>query len=112
MSRYDELQAQLLKLQGELEEVRAVEAREATDTCKALISKFGLSPFDLGFVKTQIVKPSKSQPSSFPPKDAKRNYPPKYRNPENGATWSGIGKAPAWINGDRDAFLIRDAAQA
>lgn len=110
MSRYDELHAEIQRLQTELAEVRAIESREAADTCKTLIAKFGLSPFDLGFVKTQIVPAKKSQPSSFPPKEAKPKPSPKYQNPETGATWSGIGKAPAWINGDRDAYLIRAAA--
>jgi len=38
--------------------------------------------------------------------------PPKYRNPETGATWSGRGKAPRWISEaesagkSRDSFLI------
>jgi len=32
----------------------------------------------------------------------------KYRDPATGATWSGRGRAPAWIAGrDRAAFLIR-----
>ena len=32
----------------------------------------------------------------------------KYRDPATGATWSGRGRAPAWIVGrDRTAFLIR-----
>ncbi|AWV01682.1 H-NS histone family protein [Burkholderia sp. JP2-270] len=33
----------------------------------------------------------------------------KYRDPVTGATWSGRGRAPAWIAGrDRAAFLIRE----
>jgi DNA-binding protein H-NS len=113
MSRYDDLRAQLASLQNELEEARAVETREAIETCKTLISKFTLSPFDLGFVKTQLLPNSKKkQASSFPANGAKKTYPPKYRNPANGETWSGRGHAPAWIEGDRDAFLIREAVAA
>ncbi|MDR5741256.1 MULTISPECIES: H-NS family nucleoid-associated regulatory protein [unclassified Caballeronia] len=39
--------------------------------------------------------------------------PAKYRDPKSGATWSGRGKAPAWLAGakDRNKFLI-DAAEA
>ena len=37
----------------------------------------------------------------------------KYRDPATGATWSGRGRAPAWIVGrDRTAFLIRSNARA
>ncbi|WP_175914854.1 MULTISPECIES: H-NS histone family protein [unclassified Burkholderia] len=33
----------------------------------------------------------------------------KYHDPVSGATWSGRGRAPAWIAGrDRSAFLIRE----
>jgi DNA-binding protein H-NS len=33
----------------------------------------------------------------------------KYRNPETGKTWSGMGTVPGWIRGrDRSQFLIGD----
>jgi DNA-binding protein H-NS len=33
----------------------------------------------------------------------------KYRNPETGKTWSGMGTVPMWIKGkDRSQFLIGD----
>lgn len=39
--------------------------------------------------------------------------PPKYRDPKSGATWSGRGRAPAWLAGakDRKKFLIEGAAE-
>ncbi|WP_126223498.1 H-NS family nucleoid-associated regulatory protein [Burkholderia ambifaria] len=39
---------------------------------------------------------------------AKRTVPPKYRNPQTGATWTGRGLPPAWIASakDRNKFLI------
>jgi DNA-binding protein H-NS len=38
---------------------------------------------------------------------------PKYRDPATGATWSGRGKAPAWLAGakDRTAYLIDTATR-
>ncbi|MFM0356478.1 H-NS family nucleoid-associated regulatory protein [Paraburkholderia nemoris] len=40
--------------------------------------------------------------------------PAMYRDPKSGATWSGRGRAPAWIAGakDRTKFLIAGAAEA
>jgi DNA-binding protein H-NS len=37
---------------------------------------------------------------------------PKYQDPKSGATWSGRGRAPAWLAGakDRSRFLIAEAA--
>jgi|SRR5690606_19416647 len=43
---------------------------------------------------------------------ARKPVPPKYRNPETGATWSGRGKPPRWVSEaeqagkSRDEFLI------
>jgi DNA-binding protein H-NS len=39
---------------------------------------------------------------------------PKYRDPQSGATWSGRGKAPAWLASaaDRTAFLINASGTA
>lgn len=40
---------------------------------------------------------------------AKHTVPPKHRNPKTGETWTGRGRAPAWIAvQDREQFLIRD----
>ena len=42
------------------------------------------------------------------PQPAKKTpLPPKYRNPKTGETWSGRGRAPAWLAGrNKDRFLI------
>lgn len=42
----------------------------------------------------------------------KRQRPPeKYRDPESGATWSGRGRPPSWIEGkDRTQFQISETA--
>ncbi|BCQ28134.1 hypothetical protein NK8_63230 (plasmid) [Caballeronia sp. NK8] len=39
---------------------------------------------------------------------------PKYRDPQSGATWSGRGKAPAWLASaaDRTAYLIEASGGA
>lgn len=59
---------------------------------------------------------SPAQDSASKPKAA-GNYvrgvqPEKYRDPKSGATWSGRGRAPAWLAGtkDRNKFLIDVAA--
>ena len=34
---------------------------------------------------------------------------PKYRDPDTGATWSGMGREPLWIKGrDRAAFAVEN----
>lgn len=62
-----------------------------------------------------------AQPQAHTAENANRagNYvrgpqAPKYRDPETGATWSGRGRAPAWLADveDRTSFLIRGNATA
>jgi DNA-binding protein H-NS len=40
--------------------------------------------------------------------------PPKYQNPKTGGTWTGHGRAPAWVAEakDRNKFLIAASAEA
>jgi DNA-binding protein H-NS len=107
---YKELLAQSEALLAQAMEAKAIEARAAIETCTALIAEFELTPFDLGFVKTQIVPAAKAKKDdkTFAVKKPKRAYPPKYVNPATGATWSGMGHTPKWIVGNRDDYLIKN----
>ena len=42
---------------------------------------------------------------------SKGTRPPKYRDPDSGATWSGMGHTPGWMASakNRDAYLINGA---
>lgn len=46
------------------------------------------------------------------PGNGKGHKPPKYRDPETGQTWSGMGHTPGWLKGvkNRDQFLIDKAS--
>lgn len=41
-------------------------------------------------------------------KAAKEALPPKYLDPKTGATWSGRGRAPAWLGEYPNRFLIAE----
>jgi DNA-binding protein H-NS len=107
-SRYQELLAELANLQAEIEAERTVLVRDAIATCTALIAEFGLTPFDLGFVKTHHAKTMavKKSDKTFKASEKRASNPPKYVNPEDGRTWSGNGRAPGWMVGNRDDYLI------
>jgi DNA-binding protein H-NS len=111
MSIYRELKQQMADLEARIEKARADELDDAVTRCKAIIDEYGLTAWDLGLVKTQMVA-AKRGPRTFKPKDAgRRVVPPMYRDPATGATWSGRGRTPHWIAGhDRDEFLIGRAA--
>ncbi|UXU90007.1 H-NS family nucleoid-associated regulatory protein [Burkholderia sp. S-53] len=71
----------------------------AKDRSKFLID--GVSPKVASGAKKSATHGSHSQGS----------LPPLYRDPKTGATWSGRGRAPAWLAGakDRSKFLIAKA---
>jgi DNA-binding protein H-NS len=113
MSEFLKLRAKLKQLNRDIEAAREVETARAIDTCQALIAEFGLTAFDLGLIKTQVIATRRAAPHTFPLKTRRGPQPPRYRNPDTGETWSGFGRVPHWIVGEnRDEFLIEDQQQA
>jgi len=95
---YEELQAKIADLQAQAEQVRREERQQAIDMAKTMISTYDITARDLGLDKAPKVKTG--------PKPGNKVVP-KYRDPASGATWSGRGKTPRWINGaDRSAYAI------
>lgn len=93
MSTYKELMVQKAKLEAQIDAARAQELETVTQQVRQIITEYGLTAEDLGLA----VK-----------KKAKRGAtPPKYQDPKTGATWTGRGRAPAWIAGKNyERFLI------
>ena len=90
MSTYQELLEQKEKLDQQIAAARKAQAKQALETVHALIAEHG-------FTAQQV----------FPWKPKVKKVQAKYRDPETGATWSGRGKAPKWIEGkDRGGFVI------
>ncbi|KVT40932.1 H-NS histone family protein [Burkholderia ubonensis] len=97
MTSYRELQAQIEVLQAQAESVRLEEKKAAVSRIREAIALYDLTPGDLF--------------DDLPRKPRRRTkrgpVPPKYRDPQSGATWSGRGREPLWINGQsREQFLI------
>lgn len=92
MPSYKELIARKNELDKRIEEMRHTEAKEALATIKELIATFG-------FTSQQV----------FPWKpEEKKKVEAKYYDPESGASWTGRGKPPKWIEGkDRSQYEIR-----
>ncbi|KVQ09999.1 DNA-binding protein [Burkholderia ubonensis] len=105
MTSYRELQAQIEVLQAQAESVRLEEKKAAVSRIREAIALYDLTPGDL-FGDLFGDLPRK------PRRRAKRGpVPPKYRDPQSGATWSGRGREPLWINGQsREQFLIDASA--
>jgi DNA-binding protein H-NS len=95
---YEELQAKIADLQAQAARVKEEEKEQAIGMARTMISAYGITARDLGL--------DKSPKSKTGPK-AGNKIAAKYRDPATGATWSGRGKTPRWINGaDRSQYSI------
>ncbi|MEF9388621.1 H-NS family nucleoid-associated regulatory protein [Ralstonia solanacearum species complex bacterium KE056] len=95
MATYKDLLAQKNKLEEQLEAARQKELAEITAQVRQVVLEYGLTAEDIGLAPK---RGGKRGPKTAPA--------PKYRDPKTGATWTGRGRAPAWIGKNRDKFLI------
>jgi DNA-binding protein H-NS len=95
---YEEIQAKIADLQAQAEIVKREEKEQAIAMARTMISAYGITARDLGLDKAPKVKTG--------PKPGNK-VAAKYKDPQSGATWSGRGKTPKWINGsDRSQYAI------
>jgi len=96
MATYKDLLAQKAKLEEQLESARVAELEAVIAQTRQIVLEYGLTAEDIGLT-------SKSKK-----KASKKTVAAKYMDPKTGVTWSGRGRAPAWIEGkNRDRFLIK-----
>lgn len=97
-AKYEQLERDFKRERTELEkqisEARKSELAGAIANIRSIMTEYGITPGDLG---TSGRKQQKAKKSG--------TVPPKYRGP-NGQTWSGRGRQPTWLVGDRDQYLI------
>jgi len=103
MATYKQLLAEKEKLEAQLEEVRATEVAGVIEQIRTLMNQYGLSAEDIA------VKRGRGRPAGGSAAAKREPLPPKYQNPKTGETWSGRGRAPAWLGKNRDRFLIPEA---
>ena len=109
MATYKQLLAEKEKLEAQLAEVRATEVAGVIEQIQTLMTQYGLSVDDIA-AKRRRGRPAGSGAGAGAGAGAKREpLPPKYQNPKTGETWSGRGRAPAWLGKNRDRFLIAEA---
>lgn len=92
MTEYQNLLAQKAALDAQIATAQAEAKAKAVTEARALIQEHGLTAADV-----------------FPAQGKAKGSvgAPKYRDPATGATWTGRGTPPNWINGkDRAPFLI------
>ncbi|WP_175691773.1 H-NS histone family protein [Burkholderia anthina] len=96
---YKDLKEQLAKLEAETEAARVAELEAVLADIREKVTEYGITP-DQVFGR----KRANSGKKAAAPTTAA-----KYQNPKTGETWSGRGRAPAWIKDakNRDRFLIQ-----
>ncbi|MBU9259086.1 H-NS histone family protein [Burkholderia multivorans] len=97
---YRSLKEQLAKLEAETEAARVAELAAVVADIREKVAEYGITP-------EQIFD---RQRANGKRKAAGAPVAAKYRNPKTGETWSGRGRAPAWIKEakNRDRFLIAE----
>ncbi|MFW2270607.1 H-NS family nucleoid-associated regulatory protein [Burkholderia orbicola] len=96
MATYKELKAKMEALAEQTEAARIAEFRAVVEDIRAKVTEYGISEKDI-FSRQRG-------------RTLKAAVEAKYRDPKTGATWSGRGRAPAWIKDakNRDRFLIQE----
>jgi DNA-binding protein H-NS len=104
-SKLTAIRKQIATLEGEAARISQVEIKAAIAKVKDIMSAFGLTIEHLSGAISKVGKKPAGKKAA-----AKRAgvSVAKYADPKTGKTWSGFGRAPAWIAGakSRDAFLI------
>ncbi|CAJ8619087.1 histone family protein nucleoid-structuring protein H-NS [Burkholderia pseudomallei] len=105
MPTLEAIQTKIKRLQEQAEAIKAKEASATLDRIVKLMQKSGVTVAD---IEAHI---GGKKGGAWRSKVAASNRAPataKYQDPKTGATWSGHGRAPAWIANvkSRDRFLV------
>jgi DNA-binding protein H-NS len=111
MTTYADVKRQIAQLEKKAADLRKVEVAKAVANIREQMTQYELTVEDIAPVKSS----AKGKAPTRSPK-VKVGKPAKYMDPKTGKTWTGHGKAPAWIavatkNGRRDDFLIEKVTQ-
>ncbi|MFM0338999.1 H-NS histone family protein [Paraburkholderia fungorum] len=117
MPTLEQIQAKLKKLQAQADVLIARKAQSAVDQIRDLMLKHGLTTEDIE-AKAKARRAAKGLNGHTASSKAKAagaggKKLPKYRDLKTGATWTGHGRAPAWIANvkDRTRFLVDSASE-
>lgn len=105
MATLEQIQARLKKLQAQAEAIVAKQSSAVLEKIRGLMEKHGLTTADID----AHVGSKRRGPKAGVKAAAKTAQSlAKYQDPKSGATWSGHGRAPAWIANvkDRSKFLL------
>lgn len=97
MTTYQEYKEKIAELENLADAARKAELQSAKEKIATIMREYGLTLADLG----GAAKPAKPVKTRAP-------VPMKYRDDVTGASWTGRGRAPKWLEGkDKANFLIK-----
>ena len=105
MDSYQSILDKISVLQKKASALRETEKKRAIAEMRKLIGLYDVQPAELF---SDVPPPVVGKPAPAP---RKRIRPPRYRDPATGKTWTGLGKRPGWLVGDKDAYLIGAAVE-
>ncbi len=113
MATLESLKARIAKLQAQAEAIVKKDSSAVIEKIRGIMEKHGITTADIdahigGGAKKRGRKPGVKAAAKSSASAA------KYRDPKTGATWTGHGRAPAWIASakDRSKFLVEGNAVA
>ncbi|ACC72724.1 H-NS family nucleoid-associated regulatory protein [Paraburkholderia phymatum] len=108
MATLEALQARIKKLQAQAEAIVSKKSTAALETIRALMAKHDLTTAD---IDAHLGHKKRGRPALKSAGVQKKGVA-RYIDPKTGATWTGHGRAPAWIAGakDRSKYLVAGAS--
>ena len=110
MATYAQLKKQIDQLSKQAEAARQTEKGATLAKVREAVAAFELTPEEVFGASLKVAKKGVAAKSGAPKRTAKGAGQAKYRDPKTGATWTGFGRAPAWMASakDRTKFLIAE----
>ncbi|MEN8503595.1 MULTISPECIES: H-NS family nucleoid-associated regulatory protein [Paraburkholderia] len=104
MATLSEIQAKIQKLQVQAEKIVKKQSSAVLAEIRSLMDKHGVTIAD---IESYLGKSGRGQKAASSKLPASHAGAAKYRDPKTGATWTGHGRAPAWIANakNRNRFL-------
>jgi DNA-binding protein H-NS len=108
MATLQNIQAKIAKLQLQAEAIVKNQTSEVLEKIRVLMERHGVTTAD---IESYVGGKRRGRKASASVTGKQSTGGAKYRDPKSGATWTGHGRAPAWIAAakDRNKFLITDA---
>jgi DNA-binding protein H-NS len=112
MATLEKVQTQIAKLQARADELITKQSSTVVEKIRNIMEKHGLTTAD---IDAYVGGKKRGRPAGAKLATTAPNVSSaKYRDPKTGATWTGHGRAPAWITEakDRSRFLADGRAEA